>query len=79
MNLESGDRIQLSDGHTYLYLFSLPLHGEEYLIFSSEENDDAFRLGKYVEKNGEHTITFIYDKKIIDEVYDYVSQHPDEI
>ncbi|MBO4854982.1 hypothetical protein J6X15_02020 [Candidatus Saccharibacteria bacterium] len=79
MNLESGDQIQLSDGNTYLYLFSLPLHGEEYLIFSSKENDDAFRLGKITKDGDKEKITFIFDKKLIEEMYDYVTDHIDEI
>ena len=79
MKLESGDQIQLSDGNTYLYLFSVTLHNEEYLIFSSEENDDAFRIGKITKEDDKEKITFIFDKKLINEAYDYVTKHIDEI
>ncbi len=79
MQLEPGDRFQLSDGHTYLYLFPLTLRGEEYYIFSCEENDDAFRLGKITKEGDEEKITFIFDKELLEEAVNYAKEHQDEL
>lgn len=79
MNLEPGDKIKLSDGNTYLFLFPLTLRGEEYLMFSPENDDKVFRLGKYIENDDKKAITFIYDEELIKESYDYIQQHRDEI
>ena len=79
MNLEPGDKIKLSDGNTYLFLFPLTLRGKEYLMFSPENDDKVFRLGKYIENDDKKAITFIYDEELIKESYDYIQQHRDEI
>lgn len=77
MNLEAGDQIQLSDGHTYLFLFAFKYHDQEYLMFSSKENEDAFRLGRYTKQDGQNSITFIFDENRIKEINDYLNQHPE--
>ena len=76
MQLESGDQIQLSDGKTYLFLFSLPIDDKEYYVFSDSEDDEVFRLG--YQADGQQ-ITFTDDAKLIEKVQNYVVEHADEI
>ncbi len=79
MNYESGDRIQLSDGNMYTFLFPIQLRGEEYYFLSCAQNEEAFRLGKITNINGEKTISFIFDKEILQEAQEYVKEHENEL
>ena len=79
MKLEPGDQLQLSDGHTYLFLFPLILHNQEYMIFSCREVEGAYRLGKFVKDGDEEKLSFITDEKLLREVYKYVHEHADEL